>query len=141
MYEQPNIENEGQLHKYIYRDALKDEIVFECVAKSIEEADKQYQETIGKDPSKQNNVGCSIISVANEIASEIQNVDKKSSRQKELFDPNEIKKGGKGLNLLKSMRRSFEILNADQKTKEKEKARKDRVNDILGRKKSPEGGD
>lgn len=46
---------------YTYHDnSDKGKIVFECVAKSILEADKLYKEKTGKDPGKQSHVGCHI---------------------------------------------------------------------------------
>lgn len=137
MYEQPNIESEGQLHKYTYRDALKDEVVFECVAKSIGEADKQYQETTGKDPSKQNNIGCSIKSMANKTIDAAQNMNKKSPGQPELIKPKEIKKVSRGLSLLRSTIKGFEESDAKRNKNEAEIAHQDAVDESLGRKKSP----
>jgi hypothetical protein len=55
------IENDGEFRKYTYRDnSAGSKVVFECVAKDILEADKMYQEKTGKNPEKQNYVGCSI---------------------------------------------------------------------------------
>lgn len=59
------IENEKQekeLYKYIYVNNSKDrEVVFECEAEDILEADKKYTAATGHDPRKQNNIGCSIL--------------------------------------------------------------------------------
>ena len=50
---------EGQPQKFVYVDYNKNrEVIFECVAKSINEADAAYQEKTGQNPSKQNHVGC-----------------------------------------------------------------------------------
>lgn len=141
MYEQPNIENEGQLHKYTYRDALKDEVVFECVAKNIEEADKQYQEKIGKDPSKQNNIGCSIKSRVDKTIDDTQNVSEKSPKQPELIKLKEIKKVSRGLNLFRSTIKGFEEIDVKRKKADSEKKRKENTDEILGRKKSSESED
>ncbi|HEY4489666.1 MAG TPA: Fic family protein [Candidatus Paceibacterota bacterium] len=55
------IENNAELRKYTYRDnSAGGVVIFECVAKGILEADKLYQEKTGKNPEKQNHVGCSI---------------------------------------------------------------------------------
>lgn len=57
---EPKIEDREKLRKYIYRDnSAGGKVVFECVAKDILEADKMYQEKTGKNPEKQNYVGCS----------------------------------------------------------------------------------
>lgn len=55
-------EGKEKLRKYIYTDhsGAEDKIVFECVATGIYEADKMYEEKTGKDPRKQNYVGCEI---------------------------------------------------------------------------------
>jgi len=48
--------------KFIYYDhsiSIEGKIIFECVANNILEADKMYQEKVGKNPEKQNYVGCS----------------------------------------------------------------------------------
>ena len=56
-----SIKKEGELRKFIYRDnSANREVIFECIAKDILEADKLYEEKTGKNPEKQNNVGCSI---------------------------------------------------------------------------------
>lgn len=53
--------HESKLYQYTYVDKLdKDRLVFECVAKDILEADKNYELAIGKDPKKQNNIACSL---------------------------------------------------------------------------------
>jgi hypothetical protein len=53
--------NEKELCKYIYRDnSAGGEIIFECTARCILEADKLYEEKTGNNPEKQNHVGCSI---------------------------------------------------------------------------------
>lgn len=55
------IEDGGRFSKYIYRDnSVGGEVIFECVAKDILEADKMYQEKTGKNPEKQTYIGCSI---------------------------------------------------------------------------------
>ena len=51
---------EKELYTYTYTDYKSKEIIFECIAEDILEADKKYMETTGNDPSKQNNIGCSI---------------------------------------------------------------------------------
>jgi len=53
-------ENLEKKYKYTYREYSTGNIVFECVAADIIEADKMYQMTTGKNPEKQNNIGCSI---------------------------------------------------------------------------------
>ncbi|MBI2446741.1 MAG: hypothetical protein HYV51_02905 [Parcubacteria group bacterium] len=59
--QESKIENGGELRKYIYHDnSAGGKVVFECVAKDILEADKMYQEKTGKNPEKQNHIGCSI---------------------------------------------------------------------------------
>jgi len=59
--QEPKIENSGELRKYTYRDnSAGSEVVFECVAKDILEADELYQTKTGKNPEKQNHIGCSI---------------------------------------------------------------------------------
>jgi len=53
--------------KFIYYDhsiielvhSVEGKIIFECVANNILEADKMYKEVVGKDPDKQNYIGCS----------------------------------------------------------------------------------
>ncbi len=55
------IEDNKELRKYTYRDnSAGGQIVFECIATGILEADKLYQEKTGKNPEKQPHVGCSI---------------------------------------------------------------------------------
>ena len=44
----------------------KNRLVFECVAKDILEADKNYEAATGKDPKKQNNIACSLKPVEEE---------------------------------------------------------------------------
>lgn len=52
---------ERELYKYTYRDnSAGGRIIFECVATSILEADKMYESAAGKNPEKQNHVGCSV---------------------------------------------------------------------------------
>ncbi len=48
--------------KYVYRNNSDNEheIIFECEAEDILEADKLYKEKMGNDPAKQNFVGCEI---------------------------------------------------------------------------------
>lgn len=56
--------NEGKLKKYVYRDnSAGGSVVFECVAQSILEADQRYEEVTGKNPEKQNYIGCSFLEV------------------------------------------------------------------------------
>jgi hypothetical protein len=45
---------------YVYRDKnfTPPKEVFRCEAKDILEADRQYKESVGKDPAKQPHVGC-----------------------------------------------------------------------------------
>ena len=58
---EPKMEDSGEFSKYTYRDnSAGGKVVFECVAKNILEADKLYQEKTGKNPEKQDYVGCSI---------------------------------------------------------------------------------
>ena len=66
------IESGEELKKYIYRDnSAEGEIIFECVAKDILEADKMYEEKTGKNPEKQNYIGCSIKKIeADEVKTE-----------------------------------------------------------------------
>lgn len=53
--------NEKELNKFTYRDNLAGgEIVFECIAEDILEADRLYQEKTGKNPENQSHIGCSI---------------------------------------------------------------------------------
>ena len=48
--------------KFIYKDNKnKGEIVFEYVADSILDADKAYQEEIGKNVIKQPHIGCIVL--------------------------------------------------------------------------------
>lgn len=51
---------EKKLRTYTYADYKSKEVMFECVANDILEADKKYMDATGNDPSKQNNIGCSI---------------------------------------------------------------------------------
>ncbi len=49
------------MNKYTYCDnSAKGEVIFECVAENILEADKLYEAATGKNPEKQNHVGCSV---------------------------------------------------------------------------------
>ncbi|MFC1598960.1 hypothetical protein ACFL2U_03075 [Patescibacteria group bacterium] len=65
-FEQPIPEKE--LRKYIYWDQSKKprEIIFECNARGILEADKLYEKETGNDPEKQNYVGCEVGAVVEE---------------------------------------------------------------------------
>ena len=50
-----------KLKKFVYRDnSAGRKIIFECVASGILEADKMYEKATGKNPEKQNHVGCSV---------------------------------------------------------------------------------
>jgi hypothetical protein len=50
-----------KLRKFVYRDNSADrKVIFECVASGILEADKMYEAATGKNPEKQNHVGCSV---------------------------------------------------------------------------------
>lgn len=52
---------ERKLNKYTYRDnSAGRKIIFECTAENILEADKMYEAATGKNPEKQNHVGCSV---------------------------------------------------------------------------------
>lgn len=54
------IENSGELRRFIYRDnSVGGQIIFKCVARGILEADKMYEAETGKNPEKQNHIGCS----------------------------------------------------------------------------------
>ena len=54
-------EEKEKLKKFVYRDnSAGGKIIFECVASGILEADKMYEAATGKNPEKQNYVGCSI---------------------------------------------------------------------------------
>jgi hypothetical protein len=54
-------EKPKELNKFTYINHSKnDEVLFECVAKSILDADKMYQEKTGQNPERQNFVGCFI---------------------------------------------------------------------------------
>jgi hypothetical protein len=54
-------EKQEELKKYIYRDnTAASQILFECTAKNILEADKMYQEKTGQKPEQQGHVGCSV---------------------------------------------------------------------------------
>jgi len=44
---------------YTYTNYHTGKVVFECIAQNIIEADTKYMEVTGKDPAKQNYVGCS----------------------------------------------------------------------------------
>jgi hypothetical protein len=46
------------MKKFVYTDHLTEEMVFECLASSILEADKLYKEETEQDVSKQCHVGC-----------------------------------------------------------------------------------
>ncbi len=56
-------ESINNLKRYIYRDHSKggDEIIFECEAQNITEADQLYEAKIGKNPEKQKEVGCEVV--------------------------------------------------------------------------------
>lgn len=57
-----NIENsvEQPKLKFIYRNNHQDrQVVFECIAENILEADVMYEKEIGKDVSKQPHIACS----------------------------------------------------------------------------------
>jgi hypothetical protein len=57
---QRSVEKE-KLRKFIYRDnSAGGKVIFECVAAGILEADKLYEAATGKNPEKQNYVGCSV---------------------------------------------------------------------------------
>ena len=60
-------EGKKQVHKFVYTDHNdNDKIVFTCeTIGGILEADKLYEESTGKDPSKQNYVGCQIKEIKN----------------------------------------------------------------------------
>lgn len=62
MQEKPiSIEPNKDLRRFIYRDnSAGGKIIFECVAKSILDADKMYEEETGNNPEKQCYVGCSV---------------------------------------------------------------------------------
>jgi hypothetical protein len=50
-----------KLKKFVYRDnSAGGKVIFECVASGIFEADKMYEAETGKNPEKQNYVGCSV---------------------------------------------------------------------------------
>ncbi|MFA5413190.1 MAG: hypothetical protein WC348_01445 [Patescibacteria group bacterium] len=52
---------EKKFHKFTYRDnSAGGKVIFECVAESILDADKRYEAETGKNPEKQNHVGCSV---------------------------------------------------------------------------------
>ncbi|MBU1146677.1 hypothetical protein KKD80_04020 [Patescibacteria group bacterium] len=52
---------ERQLYKFTYRDnSAGGRIIFECTAEKILDADKLYEAKTGKNPEKQNYVGCSV---------------------------------------------------------------------------------
>lgn len=57
-----NIEKEREINKFIYRDNSTNEhnVVFECEAKNILEADELYKTATGNDSAKQMYIGCSI---------------------------------------------------------------------------------
>jgi hypothetical protein len=59
---------EKELRKYIYWDQSKKprEIIFECTAHGILEADKLYEEVTGDNPEKQSYVGCEVGDVVEE---------------------------------------------------------------------------
>lgn len=55
------------LKKFIYRDNFKNrEIVFECFAKDILEADKLFEEMTGLNIVKNSNIACEIINNEND---------------------------------------------------------------------------
>lgn len=61
MENNPQVNQEGQKKKFIYRDNFKDrEVVFECEASGILEADQMYKEKTGNDVSRQAHIACSI---------------------------------------------------------------------------------
>ncbi len=52
---------EKKLYKFTYRDnSAGGKVIFECVAESILDADQRYEAETGKNPEKQNHVGCSV---------------------------------------------------------------------------------
>jgi hypothetical protein len=59
---EPRPENmEKKKYRYTYRDnSAGGKIIFECVAESILDADEWYEKETGKNPEKQNHVGCSV---------------------------------------------------------------------------------
>jgi hypothetical protein len=62
------ISNEQILKKYTYTDnkTPNKNIIFECEAFDILEADKKYQEETKNNPNKQNHIGCSQEPINNE---------------------------------------------------------------------------
>ena len=61
-HQKHKIEHRGkESYKYTYRDnSAGGKVIFECIAKNILEADQMYEEKTGKNPEKQNYIGCSI---------------------------------------------------------------------------------
>jgi len=50
-----------ELRHFTYFNYLKKrELIFECDAKNILEADELYKKETGEDPAKQSNVGCTV---------------------------------------------------------------------------------
>lgn len=50
-----------ELRHFTYFNYLKNrEVIFECDAKGILEADELYKKETGKDPAKQSDVGCTV---------------------------------------------------------------------------------
>lgn len=84
---------ESKFYKYTYVNKLdNNRLVFECVAKDILEADKNYEKATGKDPKKQNNIACSL-EPAEEIEENIEASPKKDQisfeeLQSAINDPN-----------------------------------------------------
>lgn len=58
-----NTKKDKKLKKYVYTDHRIEEIIFECEANDILEADKKYKEAIGEDPRKQSYVGVQILEI------------------------------------------------------------------------------
>lgn len=53
--------NKEDSRHFTYVNYLKNrEVIFECEAKNILEADELYKKAIGKDPAKQSDVGCTV---------------------------------------------------------------------------------
>ncbi|HPL92898.1 MAG TPA: hypothetical protein PLB38_01280 [bacterium] len=58
---EPFVPAAEELRHFTYFDYFKNrEVIFECDAKGILEADELYKKATGKDPAKQSDVGCTV---------------------------------------------------------------------------------
>jgi len=68
------LSQEKESKKYIYRDNRTNghNMVFECIAENILEADKRYEIATGNKPEKQSYIGCEIIRIEEKSSLEVQ---------------------------------------------------------------------